>query len=107
MLDATRWQTLVEFRYDSAVMGARIIVPAGFVTDLASVPRLPVAFWLAGDTARKAALVHDFLYDRHLGGRQIADDVFLEAMRCEGVSAWVTALMYRAVRWGGERRWCP
>jgi hypothetical protein len=104
-LGPNRWRTLAECRFDSAVLGARIIVPEGFETDLSSVPRVPVAFWLAGDTARKSSLVHDFLYDRHLGGRQIADDVFFEAMRCEGVSAGLAALIYRAVRWWGAGHW--
>lgn len=103
-IDDRRWRLVRELRFDSAILAARIVVPEEFVTDLSSVPRLPLAYWLAGDTGRKAAVVHDFLYDHRLGGgRQIADDVFLEALRVEGVPAWRRALMWAAVRLFG--RW--
>ena len=38
-----------------------IIVPAGFVCDLASVPRLPIIFAMCGDTAKYAAVLHDYV----------------------------------------------
>jgi len=39
-----------------------ICVPIGFETDFASVPRVPLAFWLWGDRAHREAVIHDFLY---------------------------------------------
>lgn len=104
-LGPSTWRLVRELRYDSAVLGARVIVPTGYISDLSSVPRLPFAYWLAGDTARKAGLVHDFLYDHRLGGRQVADDVFREAMAVEGVPRWRAWLMYLGVRWRGESHW--
>lgn len=104
-VDARRWRLVREFRYDSAVLGARVIVPAGFQTDLSSVPRLPFAYWLAGDTGHKAGVIHDYLYDHHLGGRQVADDVFSEALRVEGVPAWRRGPMWAAVRTFGHAHW--
>lgn len=39
-----------------------IIVPAGFVTDLASVPRMVWSFYPPDGPWAKAAIIHDFLY---------------------------------------------
>jgi len=38
------------------------IACAGLETDFASVPRLPLAYLIAGNTAHKAAVIHDYLY---------------------------------------------
>jgi len=102
------WRLDAEFQCE--VLGVRhctISVPAGFVTDFASVPRLPLTWLLAGDVAHKSAVVHDYLY-RTGGGpcgydRAECDQVFLAGMVEEGVSAWRRRLMYWAVRAGGWR----
>ena len=106
-VDARRWRLVHELRYNSALLGATVIVPAGRVTDLSSVPRLPFAYWLAGDTGRKAGVIHDEVYHWHFGGcpRQVADAVFREALIAEGVPAWRAALMYVGVRLGGATAW--
>ena len=95
-----RWRLLEEFRYDSAIFGARIIVPAGRITDLASVPHVPFAYWLAGDRGRKAAVIHDELYGNHYTSRRMADAVFLEALGVEGEPPWLQRVMWLAVRFG-------
>jgi hypothetical protein len=104
-IDARHWRLARELRYDSAVMRARLIIPAGLVTDLSSVPRIPLAYWLAGDTGRKAGVVHDFLYRHRLESRATADAVFREALRADGVPRWRVALMYAGVRLGGWVAW--
>ncbi|MBA3588317.1 MAG: DUF1353 domain-containing protein [Methylibium sp.] len=80
-----------------------IIVPAGFVTDLASVPRLPGMFMLFGGKARKSAVLHDYLYST---GREraFADDVFLAAMRHEE-NRFTRGVMWLAVRLAGWTVW--
>ena len=71
-----------------------------------STPRWPVTFWLAGDTAHEAAVVHDAMYQlRLVGTRQQADAIFKEAMTVSGIPAWRRWLMYRAVRLGGQGSW--
>lgn len=74
-------------------------VPAGFTTDLASVPRIPGAYLLFGNKARRAAILHDWLYSEHWP-REWADSVFYRAMANEvnKASAWA---MWLAVRVGG------
>ena len=104
-IDASHWRLVHELRFDSAVLGARIIIEAGTVTDLASVPRIPLAYWLTGDTGRKAGVIHDHLYHTHIGGRPVADAVFREALVAEGLPAWRVWLMYSGVRVGGWVAW--
>ena len=100
-----QWRLLAPLRYRSAVLGAQIEVPAGFVTDLASVPRLPLAYLLAGDTAHEAAVVHDYLYQVRISTRLQADAVLDEAMAVTGEPAWRRWLMWSAVRLAGGWAW--
>lgn len=88
-----------------------ITVPAGFITDFASVPwGLWNLFPPFGQYARPA-IVHDFLYS--VGGqipgrcytRKQADSIFKEALSVVGIPAWRRELMYRAVRLGGGSGW--
>lgn len=98
------------FSYTPDAAGApAIAVPAGFVTDFASVPW---GFWNLepplGEAGR-AALVHDYLYaTKGLGGRYsraAADRIFREALATLGVPPWKRALLWAAVRLGGRGGW--
>lgn len=84
--------------YDSEILNQTITVPAGFVTDFASVPRLPGAYWIAGGKASKAAVIHDYLYRNKICTRKQADDVFYEAMKVSGQAWWRRSLMWAGVR---------
>lgn len=78
-----------------------VVVPYGFETDFASVPRLPLAYWLCGDNAHEAATVHDYLYCTDANpnvSRKDADDVFLAIMEEMGEAWWRRKIMYRMVR---------
>ena len=104
------WQLLAPLGYESDLLGAPVVVPAGYITDFASVPRLPLAYLMAGDTAHEAAVIHDFLYTTHgLDGRAItraqADAVFREAIRASGDQMAPGWLMWLAVRVGGRSSW--
>lgn len=93
-----KWILLAPLAYRSQVAGQTFTIPAGFQTDFASVPRLPVAYLLAGDTAHAPAVVHDWLYVTRKVPRKVADAVFREAMQCDGVPWWRRQLMYVSVR---------
>lgn len=98
------WRLLEPLIYEAAA-GVSVKVPAGFVSDFASVPRLPGAFMLAGDTAHAAAVIHDWLYSKGGNSRALADAIFREAMEAEGVPWWRRWLMWGAVRtFGGFTR---
>ena len=89
--------------YESDILGT-ITVPAGYLTDLASVPRLPMAYALFGGTANASAVVHDSLVDDEFIPWRVAADVFAEAMKAEGVAAWRRWPMTWAVRLAGVWR---
>lgn len=111
------WRLNVPFMYElPAALGYPadeiVVVPAGFECDLDSVPRLPLAYWLAKGRTVTAAVVHDWLYKSgrlHRGGPAItraeADRIFLAAMRDEGVAWRHRVLIYAAVRVAGRRSW--
>lgn len=80
-----------------------ICVPAGFVTDFASVPRLLWAIFPPHGKWAKAAIVHDFLYTKpHTRSKEECDLIFLEAMSVLGVPVVTRKLMYWAVRFFGR-----
>lgn len=96
--DEEDWELLTDFAYQSQVAGKTITVPKGHHTDFASVPRLPLAYWLTGGKAKKAAVVHDFLCETKMVSREMADAVFLEAAELQGVPAWRRKIMWAGVR---------
>lgn len=105
--DDGQWILAEPLIYQSDVALETFTVPAGFQTDLASVPRLPLVYLLAGDCAREAAVVHDWLYSTHLVDRATADAVLREASAVTGVPAWRRWLMWMGVRAGGASHWDP
>jgi len=90
------WELDKDFEVD--VLGFhKIVVPRGFRTDLASVPRI---FWvLIPPFGRysQAAVVHDYLY-RMEHDRKEADSIFYDLMIEYGVWKWKAIIMYLGVR---------
>lgn len=82
-----------------------VIVPKGFVTDFASIPR---AFWSAlrpdGEYAY-AAVVYDYLYWTQTRSREEADHIMKMAMEDFDVGTVTIETIYGAVRLGGEVAW--
>jgi hypothetical protein len=103
--DGKVWTVMQPLIYMSDVANKVFIVPEGFVTDLASVPRLPLMFLLAGGSAEEAAVVHDRLYATGELPRALADKVFKEAALVSGEPAWRVNLMFAGIRLGGWMAW--
>jgi hypothetical protein len=103
--DNGKWELTYQLAYESDLLGKTVVVPAGFKTDLASVPRLPVVYLLTGGTCTEAAVVHDYLYSTHLVGRKTADAVLKEASAVLGVPAWRRNIMWAGVRLFGGSHW--
>lgn len=91
-------------RFVVEVEGEPIVIPRGFVTDFASVPRVPLAYLLAGGIGEKAATLHDWLYAEQRD-RAFADRAFRAALELEGEPRWRARLMYAGVRLGGAGRY--
>lgn len=88
-----------------------IVVPAGMLTDLASVPRLARSFVGRVERHLEAAILHDYLYsawqDRDGGipdekEREFADRLFHAAMAAAGVSWLKRGSIFKAVDWLGR-----
>ena len=86
-----------------------LVVPAGFESDGASVPRI---FWgyvfPSGDNrAMFAALVHDYIYRTHPYGwiKRDADDAFRDLLKLGGVPLFRAWKAYWGVRLFGGSAW--
>ena len=92
-----------------------IIVPAGFETDYASIPRILWPILSPWGNYREAAVVHDYLY-QNIGkiktptsfvcyNRKACDKIFLLAMLLSNVSTIKAKTLYHGVRLGGWKTW--
>ena len=89
--------------YESDILD-RIVVPPGFQSDFASVPRVPIAYMLFGDRAHREAVLHDYMYridSQPVATYSQANCVFLEAMKVRGKNLFVRHSMYLGVVLGG------
>jgi hypothetical protein len=87
------------------INGQTHVIPAGFVTDGASVPRGLWNLFPPFGRYFKAALLHDWLYQYGTMTRAQADLVFLTAMKELGVGLLTRWAMYAGVRVGGWPAW--
>lgn len=116
------WGVHEPVTYHTSIGGeGDITVPAGFVTDLASIPRLAWNIYPPDGPWVKAAIIHDFLYDTAGSGlwkghgpsitrpapytRPEADDILREAMASRGVGVFKRNVIWSAVRVGGRGGW--
>lgn len=97
----TEWKLITPLRYFSNLFGFPLtgfIVPAGFKTDFASVPRIPLAYWLVKNVMYRPAVIHDYLCRSNVVSRYIADRIFLEAAEADGVHCLLRYLAYGVLR---------
>lgn len=109
LLDGYWFELLSPFEFHvGAYPSADVIrVPAGFVTDLASIPRWLWSLIPPDGKYAKAAIVHDYLYTQAIGTKSYADDIFLEAMTVLGVPTWKRKVMHTAVIFFGRGSYKP
>jgi len=104
-----------DFSYTSDRLGRAVTVPAGLVTDFASIPRAvwdlldpedPIIAW--------PSVVHDYLYgcggrlpDGFTYTRDDADAVLREAMEFCGAGHFIREAVYEAVEKFGGDHWRP
>ena len=110
------WEVVEPFRFTSNT-GLIVDVPAGFETDLASVPDVFQSLVPKLSYYSQPAVVHDLLYFRHRSGadtsttRLQADRILLEGCRIKAAQFDVplharrNQLIYRGVRAGGLYAW--
>lgn len=96
------WKLSAPLVYQSDLLGSTVTVPAGFLTDLESCPRVPVAFMLFGAMGDSASIVHDWLYTSPTTtDRATADAILKEALIATGIPAWRAFSIWIGVRLGG------
>lgn len=114
-IDGESWKLLEPLEYASDIAGT-IVVPKGFLTDLASIPRFFHRAFPKSGLHNWAAVVHDYLYAEQglikrdenkflVLTREDCDRVFYEAMLVRGVSMWKAKSMFLAVKWFGGVAW--
>jgi len=99
------WRLHEPLVFYSDILKQEVIVPKDFFTDFASVRRVPFIFDFLGDEAHEAAVIHDYLYKKNsipVVEREIADDIFDEAMIASDIWKWRRMIFYYGVRIGGE-----
>lgn len=96
----SKWKLLDKLEYGSND-GVLYTVQPGFITDLASIPKIFRLIFEVNGKHRKAAVLHDWLYSDDKIGRKRSDDIFLEAMESSGVSYFKRYAMYIGVRCAG------
>ncbi len=83
-----------------------IVVPRGFITNYANIPRVLRVFILPYGKHSGASIIHDWLYSRECQmniTREEADDIFLEILEEENVAFITRMTMFQMVRKFGEK----
>ena len=102
--DGKTWVIREEFKYDIGAKdsGDSVVVPVGFVTDFASIPKIFWSILPNWGPYGKAAIIHDYLYFSHNRTKDEADNIFLEGMLVLGVPPWKANIIYQSVHFFGE-----
>jgi hypothetical protein len=98
------WEVMQEFTYEVGNLGSgeKITVPTGFVSDLATVPRIFWAVFPPDSTYSQAAVLHDWIckhkgrVERNYDYKQ-ASYIFYESMLVLDVSKITANIMYYGV----------
>jgi uncharacterized protein DUF1353 len=91
--------------YSIGDSGDQLVVPAGFVTDLASIPVAVRPIFEGDQSYQYPAIVHDYLYWKQSRPKDEADKIFLMAMEECGVGAAKRHTIYEAVHLFGQSAW--
>lgn len=100
------WVTVEPLEYVIGSTSDRIVVPTGFVTDFASIPK---GLWSLGLSPHgkysRAAVIHDYLYWAQPCSREQADRLMLIAMKESAVGWFDEFAVYQGVNLGGGGAW--
>ncbi|TCJ15227.1 DUF1353 domain-containing protein [Parasulfuritortus cantonensis] len=104
--DNAEWITIEDMEYRIGTTNEKIVVPKGFVTDFASIPKPLWSFGLSphGQYGR-AAVIHDFLYWTQGCSRVQSDRLLLIAMKESKVGSFDELAIFAGVSAGGESAW--
>ena len=106
-----------DWEFRSLLLGCSLIVPKGYICDLASIPQW--IWWWQWGAWHHAAICHDYIYEygyihrKKLDGSNMkivlsrlnTDVLFYEVMITVRVKKLTASAMYWAVRFFGARYW--
>lgn len=110
-IDGDNWKILAPFAFNSPSHDfPSVVIPAGFVTDFASIPRA-LWRWMPPVDRRigKMAVIHDWYY-RSPGcpvTRKDADNALRAGMHVLGATHWECEAVWAGVRIGGGHSFKP
>lgn len=97
-----KWRVTQEIRYEMYFKGSGIwvVIPVGYMTDLATVPFPVSMLFPKSGKWNHAAVVHDYLCDhgRETYSQEDIDKAFLKIMELTGVNKIKRTLAYRSVK---------
>jgi Protein of unknown function (DUF1353) len=106
IVDDKQKEDTIEFDYQVTIFENKIIVPAGFRTDYASIPPLFLPLFKYSENGyKKPAVIHDWLYQSQIYTKELSDNIFKEAMRINGTSLLTRTLIFNAVKFFGFKAW--
>ena len=103
--DGREWLLVEPLIFQLSDSGLTITVPAGFVTDFATVPHVFWSILAPHGYHGRAAIVHDFLYWDQACTREEADALFLLGMATSKVDRATRETMYAGARAHGMDAW--
>ena len=106
--DDRTWVAQEPMEYVIGSTSTKIIVPAGFVTDLASIPKWfwgPPLFLTPAGQYSRASIIHDYLYWTQKCTREQADRLLVIAMKESSVKKFDENTIYDGVQDFGGSAW--
>lgn len=100
------WVIAQPLIWEDQVFG-RLEIPAGFRTDLASIPRVfrNIQFLDPNGLSRRPAAMHDWLYAWRGIGKDDADEFLKQSLLAEGAAPHVSEVFYLGVHVFGQQSW--
>lgn len=100
------WILMEDMEYEIGTTSIKVVVPAGFVTDFASIPQPLWSFGLTPHGAySRAAVIHDYLYWTQGCTKAQSDRIMLIAMKESQASSFDEQIIYEGVNRLGESSW--
>lgn len=106
--DGTQWIVLQDMDFSIKLQNkqtATIRIPRGFVTDLASTPKVVWSFYPPFGKYLVASILHDYLYWRQSCSREQADKILYQAMRDSGVEQSTQTRFFDILNTFGGQAW--
>jgi len=103
--DGRTWIVKQPMIYRIGVSEDSVVIPRGFVTDMASIPPVLQSIIQQNGPYQLPAVVHDYLYWRQDCSREQSDRILLLAMTEHDVSKPHRTAIYDAVRAAGQFAW--